>query len=154
MRRYCASSQLQTSFTGFSIPSTLQYWHSGAIMTVGAWLLIGGIFWQGGRGWCLYGCPLGAVSNIFHVIGSKLRFTFKVKHDPAKCTECHKCETVCPSWSLTRHSKEVDINRHTCTACLECVKACNKDVIAIREVDKMERILPGIKSWAKEKYGK
>ena len=124
--RYCASSQLQNIVYGIFDPSSLQYWHSGAIMTSGAWLLVGGVFWKGGRGWCLYGCPLGAISNISHVIGSKLGFTFKVKHDPSKCTECHKCDNVCPSWSLNRNSKEVDINRHTCTACLECVKTCDK----------------------------
>ncbi len=122
--RFCASSQLQNLVSGIFDPSSLQYWHSGAIMTLGGWLLIGGVFWQGGRGWCMYACPLGAVSNLFHVVGSKLHFTYKIKHDPSKCTECSKCENVCPSWAITRTSKEVDINRHTCNACLECVKAC------------------------------
>lgn len=124
--RYCASSQLQNLVSGIFDPSGLQYWHSGAIMVIGGWLLIGGVFWQGGRGWCLYGCPLGAVSNALHAAGSKLGFTHKVKHDPTNCTNCHQCESVCPAWAINVDSKKADINRHTCNACLECVKSCDK----------------------------
>jgi ferredoxin-type protein NapH len=123
--RYCASSQLQNIVGGVFDPSVFDYWHSGAFLTLGSWLLIGGVFWQGGRGWCLYGCPLGAVSNLFHSIGSKLGISYKVKHDPTDCVECHKCDSVCPTWAINRHSKEVDVNRHVCNACLECVKACD-----------------------------
>ncbi len=125
--RYCASSQLQNLVNGIFNPSALNYWHSGAIMVVGGWLFVGGVFWQGGRGWCLYGCPLGAVSNGLHSIGAKLGFTYKVKHNSTDCTQCGKCESVCPSWSIERQDKDVNINRSTCTACLECVKACDQN---------------------------
>jgi ferredoxin-type protein NapH len=125
--RYCASSQLQNLVNGIFSPGALSYWHSGGIMVIGGWLLIGGIFWQGGRGWCLYGCPLGAVSNVLHTVGSRLPFTYKIKHNSTNCTECGKCENVCPSWSITQKEKNVNINRSTCTACLECVKVCDRD---------------------------
>ncbi len=124
--RYCASSQLQTVANAIFFPGSWNYVHSGAIMVFGGWLLIGGVFWQGGRGWCLYGCPLGAVSNALHTIGSRLPFTYKVKHDSTNCTGCNECEKACPSWSITQNEKNVNINRSTCTACLECVKACNQ----------------------------
>jgi len=124
--RYCASSQLQNLVNGIFAPESLSYWHSGGIMVIGGWLLIGGVFWQGGRGWCLYGCPLGAVSNGLHAIGSKLGFTYKLKHDGTKCTQCGKCETVCPSWAISRDDTNVTVNRSMCTACLECVKVCDQ----------------------------
>jgi ferredoxin-type protein NapH len=122
--RYCASSQLQNLISGIFDPAGLQYWHSGSIMTVGGWLVVGGVFWKGGRGWCLYACPLGAASNLFYKIGAKLSFTKRIKHSSSKCIECHKCEDVCPSWAITCNSKDVKINQDTCTACLECVKNC------------------------------
>ena len=125
--RYCASSQLQNLVNGIFTPGTLSYWHSGGIMVLGGWLLIGGIFWKGGRGWCLYGCPLGAVSNVLHTAGSRLGFTYKVKHDPVNCTQCGTCENMCPSWSINRTEDKLNINRSTCTACLECVKACDQN---------------------------
>lgn len=122
--RYCASSQLQGLVNGIVSPGSLNYWHSGGIMVIGAWLLVGGVFWKGGRGWCLYGCPLGAVSNALHAIGSRLPFTYKLKHDLATCTRCGKCEAVCPSWAINTEDKSLKINRSMCTACLECTKAC------------------------------
>ena len=122
--RYCAASQLQNIVSGIFDPSSLAYWHSGAIMAIGAWLFFGGIMWKGGRGWCLYACPLGAVSNVLHAIGSKVGISRRIKHDPAHCSECGDCEEVCPAWAIHRYSKEIDINRHTCNVCLECVKAC------------------------------
>jgi ferredoxin-type protein NapH len=122
--RYCASTQLQNIVDGIINPATLKYWNSAGIMVVGAWLFVGGIFWKGGRGWCLYACPLGALSNIFHQVGSRLRFTFKIKHDPAKCTECSRCQEVCPTWSISNNSTAMAVNRNTCIACLECVKSC------------------------------
>jgi ferredoxin-type protein NapH len=124
--RYCASSQLQNLANAIFDPGTLSYWHSGAIMVMGGWLLLGGVFWQGGRGWCLYGCPLGAVSNGLHTIGSRLHL-FRIRHDSANCTACGKCEAVCPSWAISRQEKQIDINRSTCTACLECQKVCEKN---------------------------
>ena len=121
--RFCASSQLQNIVEGLFNPAALAYWHSGAIMTVGAWLILGGVLWKGGRGWCLYACPLGAVSNLMHAAGARLGLA-SVKHDPTGCLGCHRCEDACPAWAIERQSKAVRINRHTCNACLECVKAC------------------------------
>ena len=125
--RYCASSQLQNLVNGIFSPGALSYWHSGGLMVIGGWLLVGGVFWQGGRGWCLYGCPLGAVSNGLHSIGARLGFTFKMKHDGANCTQCGKCEQICPSWSISRDGKEAKVNRSTCTVCLECAKVCDQN---------------------------
>lgn len=122
--RYCASSQLQNIVSGIFHSTELAYWHSGAVMAIGGWLFLGGILWKGGRGWCLYACPLGAASNLLHAAGSKLGFAKRIKHDPDRCHECHKCEDICPAWAITRHSKQAAINRHTCNACLECVKIC------------------------------
>ncbi len=122
--RYCASSQLQNIVEGIFNPTALEYWHSGAILTIGAWLFFGGIFWKGGRGWCLYACPLGAASNLLHAVGARIGLTTSVRHDAGHCVECHRCEDVCPTWAIVRDSREARINRHTCNACLECLKVC------------------------------
>lgn len=117
--RFCASSQLQNLVSGIFDPSGLAFWHSGAVMALGGWFFIGGVFWKGGRGWCLYGCPLGALANVMHFVGAKIPFTYKLKHDPSHCTKCKKCQDVCPTWAIQMDSKNANINRHTCNACLE-----------------------------------
>jgi ferredoxin-type protein NapH len=125
--RYCASTQLQNIVDGIFNPSTLKYWNSAGIMSAGAWMLIGGVFWKGGRGWCLYACPLGALSNLFHLVGSKLPFTYKIKHDSTNCSECNHCKEVCPSLAISNQkTAEMAVNRNTCITCLECVKNCPK----------------------------
>lgn len=122
--RYCPSSVFERVVCGISDPSSLKYWHSGAILTLGGWLVLGGVLWRGGRGWCLYGCPLGAVANAFHWAGARLGLSRKVVHDPSKCNGCRACEKVCPAWAISGEAKDVDISRHTCNVCLECAKVC------------------------------
>lgn len=125
--RYCAASQLQSLVTAITVdPSELVYWHSGGILSLILWLFVGGVFMMGGRGWCNFFCPLGAFSNLFHSIGSKLGFTFKIKHDASKCTDCGLCKDVCPTWAIERRSKVVGINRHVCNCCKECVSVCDQ----------------------------
>jgi len=130
--RYCASSQLQNIVDGAFNPGVLEFWHSGAILVLGVWLVLGGFLWQGGRGWCLYGCPLGALSNILHYIGSKLGFTYRVRHDATRCTRCLRCKDVCPTWAINGGPKKIEINSHTCNGCLECAKICDQRCYSYR----------------------
>lgn len=122
--RYCSSSQLQ-NLVEFATGNfgALTYWHTGGIIVLIFWLFIGGIFMHGGRGWC-WVCPLGALSNLVHYIGSKLGFTYKIKHDPSKCNNCGSCKKVCPTWAIKPAEKSVAINKHTCIVCKECVTIC------------------------------
>jgi len=127
--RYCPSSVFQRLVSGVSDPSELKYWHSGAILSLAGWLVLGGIFWKGGRGWCLYACPLGAMANLFHWVGAKLGLSRKVVHDSSKCRGCRECEKVCPAWAIAGDGKDVDISRHTCNVCLECIKVCPSNAL-------------------------
>ncbi len=123
--RFCASSVLQNIVTGITVdPTALMYWHEGAIIMLVFWLFIGGVFMVGGRGYCNFFCPLGAFSNIFHSIGSKLKSTFKIKHDGSKCTGCGKCTDICPTQAIVKKSPVANINRYVCNCCRECVNAC------------------------------
>ncbi|UCE28797.1 MAG: 4Fe-4S binding protein [Candidatus Bathyarchaeota archaeon] len=127
--RYCAASSVQNIvdfLTGNF--AALTYWHTGGIITMVFWLFIGGIFLFGGRGWC-WVCPLGVLSNAVHYIGTKLGFTYKVKHDPTKCKDCGQCRGVCPSWAIKPAEKSVSIDRHACTVCKECVTACSSGAL-------------------------
>ena len=128
--RYCAASSLQNivdAMTGNF--GALAYWHTGGIIALISWLFIGGIFLHGGRGWC-WVCPLGALSNLVHYLGSKLGFTYKIKHDPSKCNDCGLCAKVCPTWAIKPSEKSVEINRHTCMICKECVTTCPRGALS------------------------
>jgi ferredoxin-type protein NapH len=123
--RYCTSSVMQNMFSAaFVDPSALGYWFTGSIIVVLAWLVIGGIFFVGGRGWCLFFCPLGAISGLAHKGGARLGL-WKVSQDKTKCKDCASCQVTCPMEAI---NPEGEVARTLCISCLECTKSCPQKV--------------------------
>jgi polyferredoxin len=119
--RYCSSSVLQNMVSAvLGTPETVSYWHTGSLLTLFGWLLVGGIFTVGGRGWCLFFCPLGAMSGLAHRVGSRFGL-YQTTHDPATCNNCAECQFTCPMWA-TKEDGSVDAN--LCIGCKECVNGC------------------------------
>jgi len=119
--RYCPSSVLQNLVDGLLIhPSALDYWHTGSILTLLFWLLIGGIFTFRGRGWCIFFCPLGAVSGLIHTIGARLGLYRTIKNEK-NCKDCGSCLDVCPMWAIGHGGS---IERTLCINCKECINKC------------------------------
>ena len=120
--RYCSASVMQNlSSAFFGNPAAAEYWHTGSILVLTSWLIIGGLFFAGGRGWCLFFCPLGAVSNLAHKVGAKLGL-YKITFDKKKCNSCENCQVSCPTWAI-KEDKEID--RNLCITCNECTHSCN-----------------------------
>ncbi|WP_425804350.1 4Fe-4S binding protein [Desulfitobacterium sp. Sab5] len=110
----------------------IAYWSTTMIITTGLWFFLFGLFMKGGRGWCNFGCPVGAVQSLFYVIGAKFGFTYKLKYDSSKCSGCSSCIKACSTWSITKEDQEkrVSISPHTCNACLDCVSACPRGALS------------------------
>jgi len=83
-----------------------------------------GVFIRGGRGWCNFMCPAGALQNLAHWVGSKLQFTYKLLLKKDKCVDCFRCVDVCPTWAILPSQNSIAINRHICNGCKDCVPAC------------------------------
>lgn len=96
---------------------------SSMLLTMFLWFIVFGLFTQGGRGYCLFFCPVGATQNVVHYLGSKLPFTWKLNVDKDKCKKCNRCVQVCPMTALNI-KEDIEYNRHICITCLQCVKAC------------------------------
>jgi ferredoxin len=64
-----------------------------------------------------YACPLGAVNGFFNSFS-----LFQIKRDAASCTDCGRCDKVCPVKIDVSHATA--IRSIECTRCLECVEAC------------------------------
>lgn len=103
------------------------------LIVIAVWLVIGGLFMKGGRGWCNFLCPVGAIQNLFHSIGSRLGFTYKLRYAPDKCKTCLSCVRACPMRAVSpaqegqwqaRRGDGVIFNRHACITCNDCVAAC------------------------------
>lgn len=85
-------------------------------------LILGLGFWKGGRTWCNYACPWGAIG----VWLGKPQLAIA-----SSCTGCGSCTAVCPepeviAPAVARGGGEIDGN---CLTCLKCVDACEKGAV-------------------------
>ncbi len=121
--RYCSSAPLQNFSTALTTGNLglLANWTSSGMIVLLVWLVIGGVLLVGGRGWCLFLCPLGAVSGLAHAAGSKLGF-YKTTFNKSNCKNCKKCSVTCPMQAIGEDGKVEDT---LCIGCHECVNNCN-----------------------------
>ncbi len=70
-------------------------------------------------------CPMGA----FQSLTNKLNI-FDVRIDPDQCVQCGRCESLCPTFSISRDSIRKGRTCLTCTKCGRCVDECPKNAIS------------------------
>ena len=97
---------------------------SSLILTAFVWVVILGIFTKGGRGFCNFLCPVGAIQNLVYSFGIKLPWSYKLKVQRCKCIGCQKCVKVCPMGAMQIKDKKAANNVHNCILCGECINAC------------------------------
>lgn len=69
-------------------------------------------------------CPLGAFQSVVGKVNP-----YRVKIDPEKCIGCGKCQTACPTFSISDENlaaREIGI---TCTRCGKCMEVCPQGAI-------------------------
>lgn len=77
----------------------------------------------GRRGWCRWGCPLGAVYGLAARIAPLGRF-------PARaCSGCDGCRTSC---DLGAFAPDGRLRHADCTLCLACVDGCQRGIAGVR----------------------
>lgn len=118
-----AWSALFGRFEGVTGGGLLSYSSSSIITFLLTFLLLG-IFVTGGRGWCNFLCPAGALQNLAHWLGAKLHFTYKLRYAREHCNDCLRCVKACPTWAILPSENSVTISRHTCNGCGDCVSVC------------------------------
>ena len=97
---------------------------SSLLLTMLFWLVVFGLFTQGGRGFCTFFCPVGAMQNFAHYIGSFLPFSFQLRINKKSCVKCGLCVKKCPMNALSLSAEGIEHNRHICILCMECVSVC------------------------------
>ena len=100
------------------------------ILTFLVWFFIMGIFTQGGRGFCNFLCPVGACSNLVHVLGVHIPWTWRLRVGQPSCVHCGRCTKVCPMSCLTLTDHALKLDRHRCILCQECQHTCPAKAIS------------------------
>jgi ferredoxin-type protein NapH len=123
---FCNFGQMQNIVSlGTGNLSGFLYVSTTTMFTLIVWLLPLGLFIRGGRGWCNFLCPAGALQNLASAATGQMPFVARVRHDASKCTRCTTCEKLCPPRAVTvRVGEKLAVSPHVCNVCLDCVKAC------------------------------
>jgi formate hydrogenlyase subunit 6/NADH:ubiquinone oxidoreductase subunit I len=108
----------------------ISYWASFSIFSFVLWFVVLGLFTKGGRGWCNFLCPAGALMGLAHAIGTKLRLGRSMNISRDLCRNCRTCSSVCPAWAISKQEEASKINYHACTACMDCSEVCPHNAIS------------------------
>lgn len=106
---------------------------SSLLLTLILWLFVFGMFTQGGRGFCNFFCPVGALQNFVYYLGSKFSITWQLGIDQDKCMQCGICVKKCPMTCINWDGNIVNPNLHHCILCMECVIHCPYQAITYRK---------------------
>lgn len=97
---------------------------SSVILTGILWLVLFGIFTRGGRGFCNYLCPVGAVQSLVHILGCHWQLACRVVIQQEKCTVCSSCIRGCPMRALHITEKGISHELQHCITCGRCWEGC------------------------------
>ena len=70
-------------------------------------------------------CPMGAFQSFTNKVNA-----FDIRVEKEKCTDCKRCEAVCPTFSVDSESISRGTTRISCTKCGKCVDACPQSALS------------------------
>ena len=88
-----------------------------------------GLFTKGGRGYCLFLCPVGTYNSLFHILGRFVPGAFAMQVKRSSCIGCTKCVQNCPMRAIKMHERKAKIDRRLCIVCGKCAQNCPMQAI-------------------------
>jgi polyferredoxin len=123
---YCNFAAVPNLFGAAFVRADLTYFFRiYGLINLGLFLLLA-VFARGGRAYCNFICPVGAIDALAARFGR--RFGRRVRVSAERCNACGDCVGVCPTWAINMKSK-VEIDQLSCIPCGECDRVCQEGAI-------------------------
>ena len=88
-------------------------------------VLLLGVFANKGRAYCAFLCPIGAIDALVNRLGSRFRFTRRIRVERNRCTGCNECARACMCGAITMVDKIAVVDQLSCMSCHECADVCD-----------------------------
>jgi ferredoxin-type protein NapH len=129
---YCNFATVPRLFGAAFVQADMAYFFR-AYGLINLGLIVGlGFMARGGRAYCNFFCPVGALDALSNKLGA--RFGKRVTVDAGKCNGCSICKDVCPTWAIEIKEEKAAIDQLSCFPCGLCEKTCPKDAIGTGRV--------------------
>lgn len=92
-------------------------------------LFLLGFFANKGRAYCQFLCPIGAIDGVVNRMGSRFRFTHRIRVERERCSGCNVCARKCMTGAIKMVDKIAVVDQLSCMSCHECVDVCDWDAI-------------------------
>jgi len=127
---YCNFAAVPRFFGAMFTPADLAYFLRTAGLINLALLFLLGFLARGGRAYCNFMCPIGALDALASRMGARWGKRQRVlKH---RCSGCGDCAQVCPTWAIALEDGQegtARIDHLSCMPCGACEKACSEGAI-------------------------
>lgn len=123
---YCNFATVPRLFGAAFVEADLAYFFRAyGIINLSLFILLA-VVAKGGRAYCNFVCPVGALDALSNRLG--VRVGKRVKVIPDKCNSCGNCTEVCPTWAIDV-SEKARIDQLSCISCRKCQEICPEGAI-------------------------
>ncbi|MGA7826852.1 MAG: 4Fe-4S binding protein [Geobacteraceae bacterium] len=123
---YCNFAAVPRLFGAAFVSADLDYFlRFYGIINLGLFLLLA-VLARGGRAYCNFLCPVGALDALSARFGQRVGKRMRVS--PERCTACGSCRDACPTWAISVETKAT-IDQLSCFPCHKCEKLCPEGAI-------------------------
>lgn len=123
---YCNFAAIPRLFGAAFVQADMAYFFRAyGVINLALFILLA-VVAKGGRAYCNFLCPVGALDAIASRLGAK--FGKRVNVVEHRCNGCGKCLGVCPTWAISMDST-AKIDQLSCMPCRQCEKICPEGAI-------------------------